>query len=265
MARRPGRASAAPPGTILLLSSGGSRGSGVRGVGRQSYRQWGQVMVGVTGGLIALGVLVAMLAHGLPRSPLTLAWCLVGVAVSYAVFLRPCVVVDDDGVSVRNILRDVAIPWAALRGARASWSLVVDAGESSYSSWAIAGAASPGRDALKRRELLSVGGGRVAGSYAGSPAASPAGSAAPGAELAAIGSSAADIAASIGARARLVAASAGGDGDALDGGHGLDGHGLDGHGLDGRAVARRVVAWPSVLPLLASLAVLLLAGLGGGL
>lgn len=196
-------------------------------MGRQSYRQWGQVMVGVTGGLIALGVLVAMLGNSLPRSPLMLAWCLLGLAVSYAVFLRPCVVVDDDGVEVRNVLRDARIPWGVLRGARASWSLVVDAEETSHAAWAIAGAASPGRDALKRRELLTVGGGResAGGSAIGSPA--------PGAELPAIGASATDIAAAIGERARLMAASGGRPADAA------------------RSV-RRVVAWPPALLLSAA-------------
>ncbi|MEU8800378.1 PH domain-containing protein [Spirillospora sp. NPDC048819] len=41
---------------------------------------------------------------------------LLGCGIAYAVGLRPAIVGDDDGVTVRNPLREVRVPWGAVRG-----------------------------------------------------------------------------------------------------------------------------------------------------
>ncbi|GGT96942.1 PH domain-containing protein [Actinomadura livida] len=41
---------------------------------------------------------------------------LLGCGIAYTVGLRPVIRADDDGVEVRNPLRDIRIPWAAVRG-----------------------------------------------------------------------------------------------------------------------------------------------------
>lgn len=41
---------------------------------------------------------------------------LLGCGVGYAIGLRPAIIGDDDALTVRNPLRDVRAPWAAIRG-----------------------------------------------------------------------------------------------------------------------------------------------------
>lgn len=122
---------------------------------RRSFRQWGQLMVGAFLAALAVGIAWAMLGGWIARPATGVAWCVGLLALAYAVFVRPCVVVDQAGVQVRNIVRDTLVPWGALAGAGSSWSLVVDTPTGRWSSWAISGTASPGRDALRRRRRPS--------------------------------------------------------------------------------------------------------------
>jgi Bacterial PH domain len=71
-----------------------------------------------------------------PR-PLFGAWVLFGMAVAWAVFVRPAVLIDAEGVTIRNIVRDVHIPWAALTDVTTRWNLKVMAGDHGYNAWAI--------------------------------------------------------------------------------------------------------------------------------
>jgi len=57
-------------------------------------------------------------------------------AVVYGMFWRPAVVVDDGGVELRNIVRDVRVPWPLLEGVATQYALTLVVGERSYRSWA---------------------------------------------------------------------------------------------------------------------------------
>lgn len=127
---------------------------------RRSFRQWGQLMVGAVLAAVAVGICWSMLGGWVARSAVGLAWAALLAAVSWTVFLRPCVRLDERGVELRNIVRDVRVPWAAVAGAGSSWSLLVHTLHGSHASWAISGTASPGRDALLRRGSLGGGAGR---------------------------------------------------------------------------------------------------------
>ncbi|MFC4053997.1 PH domain-containing protein [Actinomadura syzygii] len=50
---------------------------------------------------------------------------LLGCGVAYAVGLRPAIIGDDDGIALRNPLRDVRVPWAAVRGIEGGHVLTV--------------------------------------------------------------------------------------------------------------------------------------------
>jgi hypothetical protein len=65
-------------------------------------------------------------------------------AVVYGVFWRPAVVVDDTGVELRNIVRDIRVPWPVLAAVETKYALTLVVGERSYRSWA---AGAPGRPA----------------------------------------------------------------------------------------------------------------------
>lgn len=130
---------------------------------RRSFRQWGQLMVGAVLAAVAVGICWSMLGGWVDRSAAAIAWAALLAAVSWAVFLRPCVRLDERGVELRNIVRDVRVPWAAVAGAGSSWSLLVHTHDASHASWAISGTASPGRDALLRRGSSAGTGGPDAG------------------------------------------------------------------------------------------------------
>lgn len=69
--------------------------------------------------------------------PLFASWVLFGLAVVWSVFVRPAVVIDQDGVTLRNLLRDVHVPWGRLSDVKVRWNLTVYVGERGYSAWAI--------------------------------------------------------------------------------------------------------------------------------
>jgi len=73
-------------------------------------------------------------------------------------FWRPSVVTDSRGVELRNLVRDVAIPYDAVDDVDTRFALVVRSGERSYSAW---GAPAPGgasslRDSLSRRRAAGT-------------------------------------------------------------------------------------------------------------
>ena len=72
--------------------------------------------------------------------------------VVHATFWRPAVLVDDDGVQLRNVLRDVAVPFARLDAIDTRYALRLESGDRTYTAWA---APAPGRTSamsLTRRE-----------------------------------------------------------------------------------------------------------------
>ena len=72
---------------------------------------------------------------------------------------RPSVVTDDDGVHLRNLVRDVEIPYDLVEDVETRFSLTVRAGGRAYSAWgapAPSGASSL-RDAVRRRPSPGAG------------------------------------------------------------------------------------------------------------
>src|SRR5664280_809762 len=101
---------------------------------RQRSSVWLAVMSGVTGLLLLLSLVRSWAEY--PR-PLFGAWVLFGMAVAWSAFVRPAVLIDAEGVTIRNIVRDVHIPWAALTDVTTRWNLKVMAGDHGYNAWAI--------------------------------------------------------------------------------------------------------------------------------
>jgi Bacterial PH domain len=69
--------------------------------------------------------------------PLFASWVLFGLAVVWSVLVRPAVLLELDGVILRNVLRDVHVPWSRLTDVQVRWNLKVYVGERGYTSWAI--------------------------------------------------------------------------------------------------------------------------------
>jgi Bacterial PH domain len=115
-----------------------SPGSTPQQVFRQVFRQRSSLLLAgvcaVTGVLLLLSL--ARNWSSFPR-PLNVAWVTFGLALTWAIFVRPAVVLDDRGVTLRNVLRDVHVPWARLTDVTSRWNVKVFAGDKGYGAWAI--------------------------------------------------------------------------------------------------------------------------------
>lgn len=95
----------------------------------------------------AVGLVVATVTDGwsglgnaLP--PLTLA-----VTLVWALFWRPAVLVDDGGVTLRNIVRTIELPWPAIHRIDTKWALTLYTAYGEFTAWA---APAPGRHGTRQ-------------------------------------------------------------------------------------------------------------------
>ena len=102
------------------------------------FRQRSSVVLAVICGVTGLFLLASLVRSwaDYPR-PLFAAWVVFGLAVAWAVFVRPVVRFDIGGVTLRNLVRDVHIPWPAVTDVSSRWNLKVFAGDQSYTAWAL--------------------------------------------------------------------------------------------------------------------------------
>lgn len=63
----------------------------------------------------------------------------------YALAQRPAVIAGPSGVLLRNVLRDVWLPWHAVKKIETRWSLSLATEDRSYGSWAVTGNANRAR------------------------------------------------------------------------------------------------------------------------
>jgi len=105
---------------------------------QQVFRQRSSVGLAVLSGVTGLLLLLSLARNWADYpQPLFAAWVLLGLAVAWSVFVRPAVLLDAGGVTLRNIVRDVRIPWARVTDVTNRWNLRVQAGEQGYNAWAI--------------------------------------------------------------------------------------------------------------------------------
>lgn len=106
---------------------------------------------------LLLALFAALSAVGGPVFLLrSLPSLLLAAALAYALFWRPCVRVDDDSVTLVNVLRDVHVPFSSLDAVGTRFALTLQAGDRSYTAWA---APAPGRTStmgLARRDAVGV-------------------------------------------------------------------------------------------------------------
>jgi hypothetical protein len=102
------------------------------------FRQRASVALASLCGVVGLLLLLSLVRNwgSYPR-PLFAAWVVFGLAVAWSLFVRPAVLLDAGGVTLRNVVRDVQIPWTQLTDVTTRWNLKVFAGDKGYTSWAI--------------------------------------------------------------------------------------------------------------------------------
>jgi len=105
---------------------------------QQVFRQRSPLWLAAVCAVIGLFLLLSLARSWADDpQPLFAAWVVFVLAVVWSVFVRPAVLVDDEGVTVRNVIRDFHIPWARVTDTESRWNLMVFAGERGYTSWAI--------------------------------------------------------------------------------------------------------------------------------
>jgi hypothetical protein len=115
---------------------------------RHVFRQRSSVALASVCGVTGLLLLLSLARDwgGYPR-PLFVAWVVFGLAVAWSIFVRPAVVLDVEGVTLRNVVRDVQIPWTRLTDTTSRWNLKVFTGDRGYTAWAISSEAERPRGA----------------------------------------------------------------------------------------------------------------------
>lgn len=114
----------------------------------QVYRSGTAQVLGILTVLICAAALVSLALRGGTRDLLRFAGPVLAVAwVAWFGYWRPRVVLDDEGLIMRNVLRTVHVPWSAVREVHSRYGLRVDTADASYNAWAVAAPA--GRDRLR--------------------------------------------------------------------------------------------------------------------
>ncbi len=103
----------------------------------RTFRPTGVRAVAVAVVVVAVAVVTTTLATGGTAAGLSAAGlpALVGVW-AWAAFWRPEVEVSDGGITVRNVLRTVHVPWPSLRGVEVTGSLRLATTRGSFTAWA---------------------------------------------------------------------------------------------------------------------------------
>jgi hypothetical protein len=118
---------------------------------RQVFRQRSSLLLAALCAVTGVVLLLSLARNwsSFPR-PLFAAWVIFGLALTWVIFVRPAVVLDERGVTLRNLVRDVHIPWARLTQVTSRWTVKVFAGDKGYSAWAIS-------SQVERPKLVSAG------------------------------------------------------------------------------------------------------------
>jgi hypothetical protein len=113
----------------------GTRTSTTRHVYRQRSPLALSVVFGATGLLLLASVASSWAVN---PQPLFAAWLLFGLALVWSLFVRPAVLLDGDGVTIRNVVKDIHIPWVQVTDVDFRWNLKVCVEDRAYTAWAIA-------------------------------------------------------------------------------------------------------------------------------
>jgi Protein of unknown function (DUF2581). len=105
---------------------------------QQLFRQRSPLGLAAACGVTGLVLLVSMAWQWAEHpEPLFATWVVFILAVVWSLFVRPAVLLDEDGVTIRNVVRDVHIPWVRVTDVECRWSLKVFVGDRPYTAWAI--------------------------------------------------------------------------------------------------------------------------------
>src|SRR5450759_647285 len=112
--------------------------SGKTSTKQQLFRQRSPLGLAAACGVTGLVLLVSMAWQWAEYpEPLFATWVVFILAVVWSLFVRPAVLLDEDGVTIRNVVRDIHIPWVRVTDVECRWNLKVFVGDRAYTAWAI--------------------------------------------------------------------------------------------------------------------------------
>jgi len=134
--------------------------SGKTSTKQQLFRQRSPLGLAAACGVTGLVLLVSMAWQWAEYpEPLFATWVVFILAVVWSLFVRPAVLLDEDGVTIRNVVRDIHIPWVRVTDVECRWNLKVFVGDRAYTAWAIS--SQVGRPKVSPGSLLGMTPGRL--------------------------------------------------------------------------------------------------------
>jgi hypothetical protein len=129
--------------------------SGKTSTKQQLFRQRSPLGLAAACGVTGLVLLVSMAWQWAEHpEPLFATWVVFILAVVWSLFVRPAVLLDEDGVTIRNVVRDIHIPWVRVTDVECRWNLKVFVGDRAYTAWAIS--SQVGRPKVSPGSLLGM-------------------------------------------------------------------------------------------------------------
>jgi len=117
----------------------------------QVYRSSMARVLGAAAVAVAGCAVVTVLVYGSAASPVRYVapFALVGT-LGWLAYWRPCVVLDERGVTLRNVFREVVVPWPAVLDVHSRYGLRLDTPYGDFNAWAVA--APVGKDRARGAE-----------------------------------------------------------------------------------------------------------------
>ena len=91
------------------------------------------IAIWVLAGLALVAMLTQGGIEGLIRGA---TWALLPALLVWALFWRPCVIVDDGGVELINVVRTIRLPWPSITEVDTRWALTLHTAYGRYAAWA---------------------------------------------------------------------------------------------------------------------------------
>jgi Bacterial PH domain len=88
------------------------------------------------GAICAVALVLVAVEYGLSGLLRAAPWLVLVAGTCWALFWRPCVVVDDGGVHLVNVFRTIDLPWPSINAVDTRWALRLHTAYGRFTAWA---------------------------------------------------------------------------------------------------------------------------------
>jgi Bacterial PH domain len=86
--------------------------------------------------ICAFALLLVAVEAGVSGAVRAAPWLVLVAGICWALFWRPCVVIDDGGVHLVNVFRTIDLPWPSINAIDTKWALRLYTAYGRYTAWA---------------------------------------------------------------------------------------------------------------------------------